>query len=315
MSALEAEVSVADAAAQPVRRRPRRSRHGRSAAGFLAPFLALFALFFVLPLLYAFKESLYQERRNGLLGAPHTIFVWFGNFLDALRDSQFTGAIGRMALFGIVEIPLLLLFSLVLALLLDSGSARFKKLFRAIYFVPNGVPGVVATLLWGFLYTPGISPVVRGLDAMGLHANFFGPSMTLVSIGNILIWTAAGYNMLVLTAQLQSIPQELYEAAKADGANAWHVAWHIKIPLLRPALVLVTIFGIIGTLQLFAEPQVLAVNDPSITNQYTPNLSAFSQAFDNNNYGTAAAQSIIIAAIALVTSFVFLTITQRRRAR
>jgi multiple sugar transport system permease protein len=269
----------------------------------------------VLPLLYAFKESLYQERRNGLLGAPHTIFVWFGNFLDALRDSQFTGAIGRMALFGIVEIPLLLLFSLVLALLLDSGSARFKKLFRAIYFVPNGVPGVVATLLWGFLYTPGISPVVRGLDAMGLHANFFGPSMTLVSIGNILIWTAAGYNMLVLTAQLQSIPQELYEAAKADGANAWHVAWHIKIPLLRPALVLVTIFGIIGTLQLFAEPQVLAVNDPSITNQYTPNLSAFSQAFDNNNYGTAAAQSIIIAAIALVTSFVFLTITQRRRAR
>lgn len=278
---------------------------------FLSPFCLLFLLFFVLPIIYAFGQSLFAVERGGLFGESETVFSGFSNYALALGDPEFVSSVWRVLGLGIVIVPVMIFFALVLALVLDSAAVRFPRFFRVAYFAPYGVPGVIASLLWGFLYTPGISPIVDLLGRVGLDVNFLGPNLTLWSVANIVIWQFAGYNMLVLVAQLQSIEPELYEAARVDGASGWRIAWNIKIPLVRPALILITVFTIIGTLQLFAEPLVLQPINSNISSTYTPNLSAYTQAFTYNNYNYAAAQAVLLTVIALVLSFGFLKLTQR----
>ena len=125
-------------------------------------------------------------------------------------------------------------------------------------------------------------------------------------------WSYVGYNMLIIVAQLKTIPNEVYEAAKVDGASSWRVAFTIQLPLIRPAVILTTVFSIIGTLQLFAEPQVLQSVSPAINSEYTPNLSAYTTAFAYNDYNVAAAQAVLIALVAFILSFAFLRLTNRR---
>lgn len=275
----------------------------------------MFLLFFALPIIYAIWQSLFTTVRSGLLGGAHQAFAGLSNYAEAVHDTDFITSIGRILLFGVVEVPVMIVFALILALVLDSAAARFTKFFRTAFFAPYGVPGVVASLLWGFLYTPGISPIVEILGDVGIHVDFFSSGATLWSIANIVVWEFAGYNMLVLIAQLQSIPSELYEAARVDGAGGWRIALSIKIPLMRPALTLITVFSIIGTLQLFAEPLVLRPDDSNISATYTPNLVAYTQAFTYNNYSYAAAEAVILALLAVILSFTFLKVAQRGESR
>ncbi|GAB2508291.1 carbohydrate ABC transporter permease [Paramicrobacterium agarici] len=280
----------------------------------LAPFLALFIFTFILPILVAIGSSFTSVTRSGLFGEQGVTseFAWFDNYALALADGNFIASIGRMILFGIVQVPVMIVAATVLALLLESASARWPGLFRAAYFMPYGVPGVIATILWSFLYVPGLSPVIDVANWMGLDVDFLGAGTVLWSIANIVTWSYTGYNMLIIIAQLKSIPGELYEAARVDGAGAWRVAFSIQIPLIAPALVLTTVFSIIGTLQLFAEPQVLQTVAPAIDSQYTPNLSAYTTAFAYNDYNVAAAQAVLIAVVAFVLSFAFLRLTNRK---
>ena len=292
-----------------------RSRNAHWA--LLAPFATLFALFFVAPILYA----MYQSTRKvdyfgaGGLGGRREVFAGLENYRTALTDGAFLDSLQRVLLFGVVQVPLMIALATTLALLLESGAARGARFFRAAYFLPYGVPGVIASILWGFLYVPGISPIVSVLGEVGLDVNFLGSGAVLWSIVNIVTWEFAGYNMLVIVAQLQSIDGSLYESAHMDGATGWQMARYIKLPLVRPALVLTTVFSIIGTLQLFSEPLILKTISTGITSDFTPNMSAYSEAFVNNNYHLAAAQSVIVAVIALVLSFGFLRIVKRRADR
>jgi multiple sugar transport system permease protein len=134
----------------------------------------------------------------------------------------------------------------------------------------------------------------------------------LWSIANIVTWEFAGYNVLVITAQLQAVPGDLYEAARIDGASSWQIVRHVKLPLLRPAIVMTTVFTIIGTLQLFAEPLILKPVSTSISYTYTPNLAAYNSAFNNNAYHLAAAQAVLLAVAAFILSFGFLRLVGRR---
>ena len=175
---------------------------------------------------------------------------------------------------------------------------------------------MIASILWGFLYVPNVSPIVEILEHVGLHLDPLGSgTATFWSIANIVTWEFAGYNMLILVAQLKAIDSELYEAARIDGANAWHEIRHIKLPLIRPAIVLTTIFTIIGTLQLFAEPFVLKGKSTAIDSSYTPNLAAYTQAFTNNNQHLAAAQAVILALATSLLSFGFLYLVGRKGDR
>ena len=281
---------------------------------FILPFGVLFTLFFILPIAYAVYQSLFQSQRSGLgLGAATTSFNGLGNYADVVHDPNFRSGVGRVLLYGIVQVPVMLILAPVLALLLDSAVVRFKPFFRVAYFVPFAIPGIIAALLWGYLYDPALSPIVKGVQALGLSGpNFLGPGIVLWSIANIAVWAYAGYNMLIIFAALQAIPTEIYESARLDGCSGWRLAWHIKIPLVTPALVLTGIFSIIGTVQLFAEPQVLQAISNNISNSYTPVLYAYTTAFNNNNNYYAAALSVVLALVTCVLSFGFLHVTQRQ---
>ncbi len=281
---------------------------------FVLPFGLLFLLFFIVPIFYAIYESLYRSQRSGLgLGAATIDFNGLSNYLQVIHDSDFWSGVGRVLLFGIVQVPIMLGIALLLALLLDSTVVRFKPFFRLAFFVPYAIPGIIGALLWGYLYDPGLSPIVKGVSGLGLGTpDFLGPNTVLWSIANIVTWAWTGYNMLILFAALQAIPTELYESARLDGASGWSIAWRIKIPLVAPALILTSIFSIIGTLQLFNEPQVLSTISNNISTSYTPNFYAYYTAFGNNNYYYGAAIAVVLALVTCVLSFGFLRITQRQ---
>lgn len=279
---------------------------------FLLPFFVPFLLFFIAPICYAIVQSLLRvQRSEGMFGQVHLVFGGLTQYAEVLADREFWAALGRTALFGMVQVPVMLGLALVLALLLDSGLVRHTAFFRLAPFVPYAVPGLIATIIWSFFYHPQLSPIVGLLRDVGINADFFAPSAILWSIGNITTWMWTGYNMIVILASLQAIPGEIYEAARLDGASDRRIAWSIKIPLVRPAIIMTGIFSIIGTTQLYTEPTVLQSISPSISSTFTPNMMAYSFAA-GNNYPKAAALSVLIALIAFVLSFLVLKIAQRR---
>lgn len=279
---------------------------------FVLPFAVPFVLFYLAPIGYAIVASLTAtERSGGIFGESRTVFAGFSQYVAVFSDPAFVSGIGRMLLFGVVQVPIMLILALVLALLLDSTVSRAKKFFRLAFFLPYAIPGVIAALMWAFLYSPQLSPIVNLLDAIGPRPDFLGQGAILWSIANVVTWTYTGYNMLIIFAALQSIPTDLEKAARTDGAGSWRVAWSIKIPLVRPALILTGVFSIIGTLQLFTEPIVLRTISTNVTSGYTPNLLAFSIA-SGNNYALAAATSVVLAIGTFVLSFGFFRFAQKR---
>ncbi len=283
---------------------------------FLTPFMVLFAIFFLLPIGYAIYQSLYHRQVSGLgLGPNSTVtkFVGLSNFSSVLHDHSFFSGLGRVILFGIVQVPIMLVLATLLALLLDSATVRLKRFFRLAFFLPYGVPGVIAAILWSFLYLPGLSPIVSVLKSAGFGTiNFLGIHSVLWSIANIITWEYTGYNMLIIYAGLQAIPPSLFEAARIDGASEIMVSLRIKLPLIFSSIVLTAVFSIIGTLQLFSEPQVLRAVTTNISSSFTPNLLAYTKAFVENDPNTAAAVAVILALGTFILSFGFLKLVQRR---
>jgi multiple sugar transport system permease protein len=281
---------------------------------FLLPFVVLFILFFIVPIIYSLYQSLFRSQRSGLgLGSATVSFNGLGNYLDVVRDPNFYSSLGRVLLYGIVQVPIMLILALVLALLLDSTVVRLKAFFRVAFIVPFAIPGIIAALLWAFFYQPSFSPIDKAFVALGLSApDFLGPGTVLWAIANIATWTYAGYNMLIIFAALQAIPTEIYESARIDGASGLRTAWSIKVPLVAPAIILTCIFSIVGTLQLFAEPQVLSAISNNVSTSYTPVFYAYTTAFANNNYYYAAALSVVLAIVTCIASFSVLRVTQRQ---
>ncbi|MFF7333482.1 ABC transporter permease subunit [Streptomyces sp. NPDC008150] len=298
---------------RPAAPRPRRPR-GRSVRplAFCAPFLILFAGMYVAPIVYAALKSLYTVHRSGLgLTAPTEVFDPLGNYTRALRDGAFTSSLGRIAVFGLVQVPVMLGLALALALLIDSKSARGRSFFRLSSFMPYAIPGVSASLIWSFMYSTQSSPVNRLLEPLGFTVPFFGQKLVLWSVANIVTWSWVGYNMIIIYAALQSIPAEVLEAARMDGASALRITWSVKIPAVRGALVLTAVFSIIGSAQLYNEPAVLQpVSAGAVSSSFTPLMSAQS-AVAAGNYPYAAAQSVILALLVGVVSFCFFRVTHR----
>ncbi|ATZ22106.1 Lactose transport system permease protein LacF [Streptomyces lavendulae subsp. lavendulae] len=279
---------------------------------FCAPFVALFVAMYIAPILYAAYNSLFTVRRSGLgLTAPTEVFAPLDNYVRAVHDGSFTASLGRVALFGVVQVPLMLAVALVLALLIDSKSARGRGFFRLTSFIPYAIPGVSAALVWSFMYSSTSSPLNRLLEPFSVTIPFFDDDIVLWSVANIVTWSWAGYNMIIIYAALQSIPAEVLEAARMDGASALRIAWSIKIPAVRGALVLTTVFSIIGSAQLFNEPTVLQpVSGGSISSAFTPLMSAQS-AVAAGNYPYAAAQSVLLAVAVGLVSLIFFKLTRR----
>lgn len=276
---------------------------------FVLPFFATFLVFFFLPLAYAFYLSLYQEQ---LVGG--TVFAGLDNYKQAVEDSELWTGVRRTLFYGILQVPTMLIMSLLIALALDSGNLRAAKLFRIGVFLPYAVPSVIAALMWGYLYGPDFGPFAQLADYAGQSApEFLSETWIIPSLANVATWTYCGYNAIILYAALRGVSPELYEAAAIDGCGAFGVAWHIKIPSIAPALLLTLVFSVIGTLQLFVEPQIFQTLAPTVIGPaFTPNLYAYTSAFTNQAYGFSAAISFVLGAIIVVFSYAVITLSARR---
>jgi multiple sugar transport system permease protein len=279
------------------------------AYGFVLPFFVVFAAMLVAPLAYSGYLSFFVDRLVGGVS-----FVALENYLRAFQDPGFLAGLGRTALFLVIQVPIMLGFALFFALALDSGRARGSKALRLLIFLPYAVPGVVAVLMWGYLYGEQFGLVGQITQAIGLpQTNLLSDSNILYSIMNIVTWTYVGYNMIVMYSALKSIPTELYEAAEIDGASQWRLAWSVKIPLIRPAILLTVIFSIIGSFQIFNEPKLLVEIAPTgITQSFTPNFYAFNLAFVNQDTNYAAAIAFLLGFVIMIVSYVVQLSTQRR---
>jgi multiple sugar transport system permease protein len=301
-------------ATPPTRQHASTSKRRQNLAAylFILPFFVVFIAMLIVPLAYAGYLSLFESK---LIGGE--VFTGLGNYIRALTDPDFLGSLGRALLFFVIQVPIMLGLSLFFALALDSRRARGSRTIRLLIFLPYAVPAVVATLMWGYLYGPDFGPIAQVSRAIGLGTpEFLTPETILYSMMNIVTWEFIGYNMIIMYAALRSIPAELYEAAEIDGAGQFRTAWSVKIPAIRPAILLTVIFSVIGTFQLFSEPSLLnAIAGDAITNDILPNYYAYNIAFINQEINYAAALAFLLGIVIAITSYIVQLTGERRERR
>ncbi|MFD8493723.1 carbohydrate ABC transporter permease [Amycolatopsis sp. NPDC059657] len=291
---------LAQARPSPVKR-VRRRRQWRGWI-FVAPFVVVFALTFLAPIGYAIGLSLFRDQ--AFFGG--TTFVGVENYTQVLGDPKFWESFLRVLRFLVVQVPIMLVLALIAALAIDSARLHAAGFFRVVIFLPYAVPAVVAALMWGFIYG----------DHFGLAADLnhllgrdvvkpLSDNWMLASIGNVVTWEFVGYNMLIFYSALKVIPKELFEAAAIDGAGAFRTIVSIKLPALRGAIVIATIFSIIGSFQLFNEPNIMRTLVPNVIGTYyTPNMYAYNLSFGGQQYNYSATVAIVMGVLTAVIAYV-----------
>jgi len=272
--------------------RARKLRDLRYGWAFSAPFTILFGLTFIVPIIVSIYQSFFKTTTAGGLyggGKQITKFVGLDNYVAVVTNEQFWQGMGRVMLFGLFQIPFMIIAALALALVLDSYLLKRPTVFRLGYFLPYAIPGVVAAMMWMYLYSPQLSP-----------------------LANMTTWTFTGYNMLVFLAALKAIPTDLYEAARLDGCSGFQVAMKIKVPMLTNAALLTVLLSIIGTIQLFNEPTVMRAGQSWMGNSYTPMMMAYSTMMTSpGNPNMASAISMTMAIIAALLAAVYAFVQTR----
>jgi len=286
-------------------------RRDRRGVAFVAPFLLGFFLFMVVPLGYAVYTSLYTYK---IIGG--TSFSGAANYTQTLESGQFWSGVIRVVAFGAIQIPVMLAIAFFFACVFDLGVAKYGTFFRTVFFIPFAVPAVVAAVMWSFLLEPQFGPFTRLANALGFSGtNFFSPSLLLPSIIVIVIWEWTGYNMMILYTALKSVPRDIVEAAIIDGAPLSRIILRVKLPMVRPAIVMLAFLNTIGALQLFTEPQILEYfQQGSVSVNYTPSYYIWNTAIAANQTNLAAAMAVILALVIVLISGLSLIVRSGRRA-
>lgn len=281
----------------------------------MAPFFALLVTVFLIPVGTAVYLSFFSDDEPGLgFGPERTLFVGLRSYTAVLTDPTFLSGLGIVVLYCVIYIPLMVIGALALALLLDSGVVRFRSWAQLGLFLPHAVPGIIAAIIWLYLYTPGLSPVIDLLGRADIHVDFLGIHTAVPSIVNISLWSNLGYNMVVFYAALQAVPREVIEASVVDGAGPVRTALQVKTPLIRASLVMVAMFTLIWALQLFTEPMLLSWSTPMINSRFSPSMYIYDAAFTRNNYGLAAAASVVLLVFTILLSYAVTRWTSRAEA-
>lgn len=269
---------------------------------FLAPAITLFTLLVLAPIGYTVYLSLHGTRVSGLglgSGGRTEVFVGLETYRKALAHPEFWRGVLRVLEYGAILVPTMLGLAWLFALLLDRPRVRLARFSRIAIFLPYAVPGVVASVLWGFLYLPSLTP-------LPLPENMLGPGLLLVAVLNIGLWGGVGFNMVVILTALRAIPAEIYESARLDGCSEWQLALRIKTPLVLPAIIMAGLFTVIATLQVYTEPTTLAPLTNAMPSTWTPLMKVYSDAFLRSDIHSAAATSVVIAVVMLALSLAFL---------
>lgn len=268
---------------------------------FLLPYLLAMLFFSVGPGLYALMISFADFSE----GKPRYFAAGLSNYFTAYGDFRFVEVFKNIGIFLLISLPLGIALVMLLSLLLHMRKGSLASVLRTIYFIPGAVTGPALVLLAIFMFDPNISPF-RGL-LLGLHYH----SINDVIVPSSLPWlftivgffAGSGTWIAIFFGAYESLSLEVMEAATIDGCNAWQKAWYIKIPLIKPYIVYMSILLLAGNVQLFAEPQLLGVAGGNVPNPWSPNQLGYYFAFKLGNFGAAAAVSLIMLLIGVVASY------------
>ena len=262
---------------------------------FIAPTLILLTLFSIVPIVVALVISLTDMDLGGLANFDSISFIGFDNYTEVLTDPVFMKSILNTLFYVVIGVPLVILFSLAVALLINLGTSRIFKAFRVVYYLPSVTNIVAVAVVWSYLYNPSLGLFNYLLNAVGLPDVQWLTQPTTAKLSLILLalWKAVGLNMIIFIAALQGIPKSYYEAAQLDGASLWQQVTKITIPMLRFAIFFVSITTMIGWLQFFEEPFVMTNGGP-LDGTLSVSLFIYQNGFKFNNFGYAAAGSFVL---------------------
>ena len=288
-------------------------KSSRVAWWFVGPALLVIAVFFVLPVLAGLAMSLTDFDIYALADLRNLRIVWLRNYAELLQRPLFWKALGNTLYFVVVGVPLSLAVSLGAALLLDSRFARFQPFFRTALFAPVVTTIVAVAVIWRHLLGTRYGFVNYALGAIGIAPiDWLGdPRFAMPAIIIFAVWKNFGYNMIILLAGLQSIPRDLYEAARIDGASALARFRYVTLPMLAPILTIVGILTVAGYFQLFAEPYVMTQGGP-LQSTVSVLYFMYEEGFKWWNLGTASAVAFML--FLLIFAVTMLQLRQMRRA-
>jgi multiple sugar transport system permease protein len=281
---------------------------------FLAPSLFLISVFFFLPVAASFLLSVTDFDIYGIANPANTRFVGLQNYSKLLHTPDFWKALRNTFYFAFVGGPLTIAVSLAAALLLNSRLVRFKSFFRTIYFTPFVTTLVAVAIVWRYLYHTRYGLINFSLSKIGIAPiDWLGdPHWAMPAIILMAVWKSFGYNMLIFIAGLQSVPEELYDAAAIDGAGPVRRFFSITLPMLAPTLVFISVITMIGYFQLFAEPYVMTQGGP-LRSTTSVVLLMYEEGFRWWRMGYAASIAFVLFVVILVATLLQFRL-QRERA-
>jgi multiple sugar transport system permease protein len=282
---------------------------------FTGPALVLIGLFFAVPALGAFLLSFTDFDIYSIGDAGSTRFIGLENYRVLFDSPLFWIALRNTIYYVAVGGPLSVVVSLLAAVLINAKLTRWKPFFRSAFFAPWVTTLVAVALVWRYVYHPQYGPLNAFLGALGLGPiDWLGdPRWAMPAIIVVSVWKNFGYNMLIFLAGLQSIPEELYEAAALDGAGAWHRFRHITLPMLGPTFVFVGVVTMIAAFQIFSEPYVMTQGGP-LKSTLTLVLLMYEQGFRWWRLGFAAAIAVVLFVLTLAGTLLQLGLRRERRS-
>jgi multiple sugar transport system permease protein len=290
-------------------------KRAQAAWWFVGPALIVLGTFFFVPVLAALAMSVTDFDLYSLNDIGNLRFIGFENYWRLLHEPLFWKSLGNTFYFVVLGVPLSLGASLGAALLVNSKVARFRNVFRTIYFAPVVTTLVAVAVVWRYIFHTRYGFLNYALDWFGLAPiDWMGdPHWAMPAIVIMAVWKNFGYNMIILLAALQSIPEDLYEAARIDGASFWQQFRHVTLPSLRPVLLLVSILTMTGYFQLFAEPYVMTEGGP-LESTKSILFYMYDEGFKWWSLGRASAVAFLLFVIMFFVTLVQLRIGRREAA-
>jgi multiple sugar transport system permease protein len=282
---------------------------------FVAPALAAIAAFFVVPVVGALAMSFTDFDIYALADLKNLRFVGFENYVRLLQTPLFWQALFNTLYFVVLGVPLSIVVSLGTALLLHSRFTRFKAFYRTALFSPVVTTLVAVAVVWRYLLQPRYGFLNYGLAALGIDPiDWLGdPHWAMPAIILLSVWKNFGYNMIILLAALQTVPAELYEAARIDGANRWRQLLDVTLPALAPVLLMVSILTMAGHFQLFAEPYVMTQGGPA-QRTVTVLYLMYDEGFKWWNLGSASAVAFVLFVLMFAVTLLQLRVGRHTEA-
>lgn len=287
-------------------------RRERAAWGFVAPAMIAIGLFFVIPVFSALLLSLTDFDIYALADLSNLRFVGLQNYERLLGNPLFWGALRNTALFAVIGVPLTVGASLIAALALNARVVKWRPVWRVVFFAPFVTTLVATAVLWNYLLNTRYGVINWAITSVGLPAvDWLGnPQTSIPAILMFVVWKTFGYNMLIFLAVLQTVPDDLHEAARIDGAGPWMRFRHVTLPAIAPTFLLVSIISVASFFQLFAEPYVMTQGGPA-QSTVTVLYFMYEEGFKWWNLGSASAVAFILFLIILAVTLVQLAAARR----